>query len=94
MHRFPTATMEDDANRFAASFLMPTADIRVSFEGRRITLELLASLKLEWKVAMQALLMRAKSLGFVDHNQNRYLWQQLSSRGWRLSEPPELDFDK
>nr|WP_295738115.1 ImmA/IrrE family metallo-endopeptidase [uncultured Acidocella sp.] len=94
MHRFPTATMEDEANDFASSFLMPARDIGMAFDSRRITLELLASLKPEWKVAMQALLMRAKSLGYVDHNQNRYLWQQISTRGWRLREPPELDFEK
>jgi Zn-dependent peptidase ImmA (M78 family) len=93
MHRFPTVTMEDEANDFAASFLMPKRDIGMSLDGRRITLELLASLKPEWKVAMQALLMRAKSLGYVDYNQNRYLWQQISARGWRLREPPELDFE-
>ncbi len=92
MHRFPTATMEDEANQFAAAFLMPAADIRPSFQGRRITLELLASLKLEWRVAMQALLMRASSLKFLTPNQNRYLWQQIGSRGWRTREPAELDF--
>jgi Zn-dependent peptidase ImmA (M78 family)/transcriptional regulator with XRE-family HTH domain len=92
MHKFPTPNMEDEAQQFASHFLMPDADIRSAFAGRRITLELLASLKPEWKVAMQALLMKAKSLNAVLPNQNRYLWQQISSRGWRLREPPELDF--
>jgi Zn-dependent peptidase ImmA (M78 family)/transcriptional regulator with XRE-family HTH domain len=92
LHRFPTPTMEEEANEFASAFLMPAADIRPSFEGRRVTLDLLASLKPEWKVAMQALLMRARALGFLDANQNRYLWQLISARGWRLREPPELDF--
>ena len=41
---------------------------------------------------MQALLMRATSLKMVSPNQTRYLWQQVSARGWRLREPPELDF--
>ena len=93
MHRFPTAAMEDEANEFASAFLMPAADIAPSFRGRRVTLELLAALKPEWRVAMQSLLMRAKTLGFVDYNQNRYLWQMISSRGWRLSEPAELNFE-
>jgi len=94
MHRLPTSTMEDEANEFASSLLMPTAEMRQAFTGRRVTLELLASLKPEWKVAMQALLMRASSLHCVSENQARYLWQQISSRGWRLREPPELDFHK
>jgi len=92
MHRFPTAEMEVEATEFASSFLIPAADIRPSFRGRRITLEVLASLKPEWKVAMQALLMRANSLKMLTPNQYRYLWQQISLRGWRLHEPAELDF--
>lgn len=92
MHRFPTADMETEANEFAAALLMPASDICPAFQGRKVTLELLAALKPEWKVAMQALLMRASSLGFLTRNQGRYLWQQISSRGWRLREPPELDF--
>jgi Zn-dependent peptidase ImmA (M78 family)/transcriptional regulator with XRE-family HTH domain len=92
MHRFPTENMEDEANKFASAFLMPPAEIRQSLRGRRITLELLAALKPEWKVAMQALLMRASHLGCITSNQSRYLWQQISARGWRLREPAELDF--
>jgi Zn-dependent peptidase ImmA (M78 family)/DNA-binding XRE family transcriptional regulator len=92
MHRFPTDDMETEANKFASAFLMPEAEMRQSFRGRRMTLELLASLKPEWKVAMQAMLMRATSLGCVTPNQSRYLWQQISARGWRLREPAELDF--
>jgi Zn-dependent peptidase ImmA (M78 family)/transcriptional regulator with XRE-family HTH domain len=94
MHRFPTDDMETEANTFASAFLMPAAEIKQSFHGRKVTLELLASLKPEWKVAMQALLMRASGLGLVSPNQNRYLWQQISARGWRTNEPAELDFLK
>jgi Zn-dependent peptidase ImmA (M78 family) len=92
MHRFPTDNMESEATEFASAILMPASDIRQAFRGRRITVELLAALKPEWKVAMQALLVRATSLNFVTPNQGRYLWQQISSRGWRLREPAELDF--
>jgi len=92
MHRFPTPEMEDEANAFASALLLPEREMREAFAGRRITLELLAALKPEWRVAMQALLMRAKGLGYLTDNQNRYLWQQISSRGWRTREPSELDF--
>lgn len=92
MHRFPTADMETEANEFASAFLMPDPDIRAAFVGRRITLEVIASLKPEWKVAMQALLMRASSLRLLNANQSRYLWQQISLRGWRLREPADVDF--
>jgi Zn-dependent peptidase ImmA (M78 family)/transcriptional regulator with XRE-family HTH domain len=94
MHRFPNADMEREANEFASAFLLPTSDILSAFQGRRVTLELLAALKPEWKVAMQALLMRASSLNLLTKNQSKYLWQQISKRGWRLREPAELDFPR
>lgn len=92
MHRFPNPDMEREANEFASAFLMPKSDIIPSLAGRNISLMLLASLKPEWKVAMQALLMRAKSLNLLSKNQERYLWQQISKRGWRTREPADLDF--
>lgn len=92
MHRFPTAAMEDEANRFASAFLLPPDDIKAAFAGRRVTLELLASLKQEWRVSMQSLLMAAQTQNAVTDNQARYLWQQISARGWRTREPASLDF--
>lgn len=92
MHRFPTAEMEDEANRFASAFLLPRKELYETFRGRKITLELLAALKKEWRVSMQTLLMTAQEVGSVSANQARYLWQQISMRGWRTREPAELDF--
>jgi Zn-dependent peptidase ImmA (M78 family)/transcriptional regulator with XRE-family HTH domain len=94
MHRFPTPTMESEAQDFASALLMPAPDIASAFKGRRVTLELLAALKPEWRVAMQALAMRAKTLGYSSENQTRYLFSQISARGWRICEPPELDFPR
>jgi Zn-dependent peptidase ImmA (M78 family)/transcriptional regulator with XRE-family HTH domain len=93
MHRFPTPDMEQEANAFAVALLMPATDIRPYFLGRRIELSILAALKPEWKVSMAALLMRAHALKFISENQYRYLWKQISARGYRLREPPELDFE-
>lgn len=92
MHRFPTAGMEDEANQFASAFLLPPKEMKEVFRGRKITLELLASLKKEWRVSMQSLLMAAQSTKCLNENQARYLWQQISSRGWRTKEPASLDF--
>lgn len=93
MHHFPTASMEHEANAFAVALLMPAQDIRPYFVGRRLDLALMASLKPEWKVSMAALLMRAHKLKFLTDNQHTYLWKQISARGYRLREPPELDFE-
>ena len=92
MHRFPTPEMEQEANDFASALLMPAVDMRPYFNGRRIDLRLLAAMKPEWKVSMQALLMRARSTGAVTDNQAQYLWKQINFRRLRLREPPELDF--
>ena len=93
MHRFPTPNMEREANAFAVALLMPTTEVRPYFVGRHIDLALLASLKTEWRVSMAALLMRAHKLNFLTENQYTYLWKQMSARGYRLREPPELDFE-
>lgn len=95
MHRFPTPNMEEEANKFAGALLMPASEIRPYFTGRRVDFALLAALKPEWRVSMQSLLMRARTVGAVSPNQERYLWQQFSARGIRThGEPPELDFPR
>jgi Zn-dependent peptidase ImmA (M78 family)/transcriptional regulator with XRE-family HTH domain len=92
MHRFPSPSMEEEANAFASALLMPEEDIRQYFSGRRVDLALLAAMKPEWRVSMQALLMRARSSGAITTNQSQYLWKQISMRRLRFREPPELDF--
>jgi Zn-dependent peptidase ImmA (M78 family) len=92
MHRLPSVSMEEEANTFASALLMPADDIRPSFLGRRVDLRVLAALKPEWRVSMQALLMRARSVAAISDNQGQYLWKQISARKYRLREPPELDF--
>lgn len=94
MHRFPTSGMEQEANAFASALLLPPKDINPSFLGRRVDLAMLAALKPEWKVSMGALLMSADRLGRLTPNQKQYLWKQMSARGYRTKEPPELDFPR
>lgn len=92
MHSYPSPEMEMEANKFAAALLMPRTDIAPELSN--LTLEKAAYMKPVWRVSMAALLMRAKSLGKLDQYKSEYLWRQMSMRGYRLSEPPELDFDK
>lgn len=94
MHKFPTPNMELEANRFASALLLPEADILPAFKARRVDLALLAALKPEWRVSMQALLMCASELLSLDTHRKQYLWKQMSAKGYRLREPPELDFEK
>lgn len=89
MHALPTPQMEDEANRFAAEFLMPAADIR--HQLTRVTLPVLAMLKAVWKVSMAALLERAKRLETVTPRQYIRFRSEFSQRGLLRREPAELD---
>jgi len=80
-----TETVEQDANAFAAEFLMPAEMIRPQL--RNITLGRLHDLKREWGVSMQALIERAHSLRLLRPTQRTYLYKQLSMKGWRTTEP-------
>lgn len=92
MHRFPTATMENEANEFASAFLLPPNELSPHFYGQHATLQQLASMKLEWRVSMQGILYAARREEFVSDNQYRYLMAQIAKRGWRTREPVEYDF--
>ena len=76
---------EDEANAFAAEFLMPGDLIRS--ELRNLSLGKLHGLKRYWGVSMQALIERAHRLGTLSAHQRTSLYKALSSRGWRTKEP-------
>lgn len=77
---------EREADSFAAEFLLPSEAMRDVLEPS-LTLHGYAQLKAEWAVSIQALIMRAKTLGTIDYQRSRSLFMQLSSRGWRKEEP-------
>lgn len=93
LHDLPGPNMEDEANRFAAEFLMPERDIR-SHLIPPIKLHTVARLKPFWKVSMAALIQRAHALGIVSENQYVYLRMQLQQKGYRHHEPAELDIKR
>jgi len=92
MHEYYTPTMEDEANEFASEFLMPQQDIR--HELTRVSIEKLASLKMRWKVSMQALLMRATKLNKISERNRRHLWMQMGKAGYRTHEPINIPVEK
>jgi Zn-dependent peptidase ImmA (M78 family) len=89
MHRVPEPDMEAQANLFAAELLMPATEIKNQLYG--ISLSRLAAMKPYWRTSMGALLKRASDLKCVTPNASRYLWMQMSQRGYRKREPAELD---
>ncbi len=88
-HRVPNPHMEDEANQFAAAFLLPEADIRHALYG--MSMEKLMVLKLHWKASMQAILLRARDLNRLSERGYRYYQVTLSKRGWRSKEPAEIE---
>lgn len=93
MHSVPTDTIEDEANAFAAEFMVPEKQYQRQFAGRGgITLEWLARQKAYWKMSMAFLLYRAGALEMVTRHQSEYAWKRISSMGWRTREPQETDF--
>ncbi|MEU6524863.1 ImmA/IrrE family metallo-endopeptidase [Streptomyces sp. NPDC046924] len=80
-----TLTMEEDATRFAAEFLMPEEVIRPQL--RNLTLGRLHDLKREWGTSMQALIERARELNVISPEKRTNLYKSLSNKGWRTKEP-------
>lgn len=89
MHDLPTDQMEQQADEFAAEFLMPEADIRPHLY--RVDLAALGILKRVWRVSMQALLFRAKQLKTISQATYVKVMKQISALGFRRREPAEFD---
>lgn len=80
---------EEQANRFAAEFLMPAEEIGpllpTTTAGRGWTK--LADLKEYWGVSLAALLYRARTLGVMGDVTYRNAMIRMSQNGWRRAEP-------
>jgi len=76
---------EQEANKFASAFLMPSIDIKNKLYN--LNIYKLQTLKEEWKVSMAALAYRAKDLKTINENQYRYIFMELSKNGYRKKEP-------
>ena len=77
--------VEEEADRFAAEFLMPEAEV-----GRHLhdlTLERAASLKPVWRVSMAGLIRQAHRLECITPTRYKNLNVSLSTQGFRKNEP-------
>ncbi|MFZ5635614.1 MAG: helix-turn-helix domain-containing protein [Pseudomonadota bacterium] len=95
MHEIPRETMEDEADQFAAEFLMPEVELRAQFSRyAKIRIQDLANLKPYWKVSIASLIYRAQSVGSISASQAKSLWVQMSKFGYRMTEPVPLPVEK
>ncbi|TKJ36684.1 MAG: hypothetical protein CEE38_10275 [Planctomycetes bacterium B3_Pla] len=92
MHRIPTTNIEDEANQFASSFLMPRREIIPDLIP--FSLERAVRLKLKWKVSIAALIMRAFDLGILTKSQKRRFFTLMGAAGYRTVEPVTLPDDE
>lgn len=77
---------EEQANRFAAEFLMPYEDIMADLK-KGIDLVRLLELKGRWGVSMAALVRRALTLNVISDWQYRNIMVEMSALGYRTTEP-------
>lgn len=77
--------VEDEANAFASAFLMPTRDVI----ARRVfpTMQNLIVAKSRWGVALSALVRRYRDLGLVNGDRAKWLYIEMSRKGYLKKEP-------
>lgn len=77
--------IEKQAFKFAGAFLMPASSFAADFGGP--SLSALQSLKIRWKVAIGAMIIRARDLGLISEEQENNLWRSYGRKGYRRHEP-------
>jgi len=92
MHDVPEPEQEEEADRFAAEFLMPSREIKSQLRGMNLTLA--ARLKPVWRTSMGALIRRARDLEVITDRQHTSLRVQLSQKGWTKDEPVQIPYEK
>lgn len=100
MHQVVRGTskeIEDEANKFAAEFLVPENALCEQL-GSPVTLSTLVDLKRHWGVSIQMLIIRAYELEDtskrISKRQYNYLYEQLRAKGWKKQEPIDLPLEK
>lgn len=81
--------IEEEANRFAAEFLMPRTDIRPSLSN--IDVRRAAQLKCYWRTAMSSIIRRARDTKAIDQTRYTSLMVMMSRRGYRKAEPLPIE---
>lgn len=90
LHKYaPSIDMEEEANEFAAEFLIPTEAVQGQLQTTN--LKTYATHKLFWKVSMAALIVKSKHIGDISDRQSATLWRQMSMYGYRKAEPYSLE---
>lgn len=84
--------IEEDANYFASTFLLPDEGFVKDIYS--IDISALLEIKKKWKVSLAAIIMRLEYLNIIDENQKRNMFITLSRKGWRKKEPFDDELEK
>jgi Zn-dependent peptidase ImmA (M78 family)/DNA-binding XRE family transcriptional regulator len=77
--------IEQQAHRFASSFLLPLAPFGEDLFAAN--LDVFRSLKPKWKTSIAMMIMQAKYGDYISDDMERKLWITMSRRKWRTNEP-------
>jgi Zn-dependent peptidase ImmA (M78 family)/transcriptional regulator with XRE-family HTH domain len=80
--------IEDQAKYLASAFLLP--DKSFSAEIFSMSLDGFLALKPRWKVAIGAMIMRARQLHILSEHAAQALWKYRATRGWHRREPLDM----
>lgn len=78
---------EDEANRFASEFLLPSKEFRQDVAVKPLSLPHYKKLKAKWKVSIAAMIRKAYQLGVITADNYQMLICTMQKRGQRKEEP-------
>ncbi|MGH3952764.1 MAG: helix-turn-helix domain-containing protein [Mycobacterium sp.] len=85
----PIKLREQEAHQFAGAFLLPQ-EVAAREISESLSLQGFMRLKAQFGISIQATISRGRHLGLLSPERQRSLMIQLSSRGWRKSEPVDV----
>ncbi len=85
--------LEAEANRFAAEMLMPEVTVK-EYKYIKPTIENYIRLKVNWKVALTALICRLAKLEVISEWTYRILMTEINKRGYNIQEPKTIPKEK
>jgi Zn-dependent peptidase ImmA (M78 family)/DNA-binding Xre family transcriptional regulator len=88
-----TEVMENEADRFAAAFLMPKEDVIAQLDRRMLSVSGLIKAKKRWGVSLAALARTARTYGLISDWHYRDICRQIAIAGYRTKEPEPMARD-
>jgi Zn-dependent peptidase ImmA (M78 family)/transcriptional regulator with XRE-family HTH domain len=79
------AIVEKKAYDFAVSLLLPESQLKTAFDGKSFLK--LIQFKEKFGISLVAMIYMAERTGVINSTTARWLWSEITKRGWRADEP-------